>query len=232
LSVPNDPPSAPGTIVPFVARLIPCGLGILVIWGGVGYWFHAIPAWMAIVTGLGVGMCVRRNHYWSVDGKTPIINILLLGMYCWGLILAGSFTGAVAGVNHQQIWKTFRAATDEDGIEELAADMWSKRYEEAPSENPLDPEKVDPQWQQDRQQARLLWEKMAADERLNILARWRKKVDWSAELAQSLIIQQSVTVAYAGTNLYWHLAGIGTAIMLAVVSFPLPGKTDQRMNSV
>lgn len=205
-------------VIPFVMGLIPCGLGILVIWSVVGYLLHATPGWMTIVTGLGLGLCVRRNPFWSVNGQTPLINFLLLGMFCWGLILAGRFAGAVAGVNHQTVWKTFRAATDEDGIGELA---WTRRNEANTPGKPLDPQLAEAQLQQDWQQAREQWEQLTEGEKQAIRRNWRIKVDWAADLAWSMIIQQSMTVAYAGANLYWHLAGITAVVFLAIVPFRL-----------
>ena len=200
-----------------VFGLIGFASGVLVLWSAVGWWTYSIPGWMAVITGICCGMYARRHPIWTHGGQTSFLKFVTLVLGCWGLILAGRFACAVGGMNHNEVWKTFRNATDDDGIETLVGDIRMERNDAGKSLKSGDQQPLSHEAQSaaDFEIARSRWKSMNASEKEAVLKKWRVRVDWVADVAQSSVIQQAITQAYSGPNLIWHISGIVIALCLA-----------------
>jgi hypothetical protein len=125
----------------------------------------------------------------------------------------------------------YRAATDEDGIAILAGDISEEREGTvAPGGVEIHSiSAINAQTDEDLRVARLDWKSLNDEEKAGLLKRWRVSVDGVNEMAWSMIHRNSFTVAYEGTNLFWHLAGVAAAVGLSAI--PTPRQSTRGGNS-
>ncbi len=223
----NQQASSPRLSIP----LIRCSAVVLTIWAVAGWWLNATPGWLAVVTGccVGINTWCERSH--GNGSRRKLLDIAAIVLFCWALIIAGRFVCTVAAVNHSVAWLAYRATTDEDGIAILAGDISEKRKEEAMPGNVEihSASAIKSHAEEDRRQARMRWKSLNAEEKTWLLKRWRVTVEGVNQMAWSMIHRNSFTVAYEGTNLLWHLAGIALAAGLSAI--PSRRHLDRDMNS-
>lgn len=204
-------------------RLMPqiwCAALVLAIWGIVGWYLHATPGWLAVVTGGFVGINAWLEPRRENGRQLKLLDVAAMAMFCWALIIAGRFVSNVSGVNHSVVWLAHRPATDEDGIGILAADISEERVDTPLTKDATiqSPSTITAQSKKDLSEARIRWKSLSTKERSWLLDRWRVTVDGANQMAWSMIRRNSFTVAYEGTNLFWHLTGMAIAVGLIAIS--------------
>ena len=215
-------------LVRLTTGLVPCAVAVLVLWCSVGWLLQAIPGWLALATGVCVGLCSKWNRDAEAGAPSRLVHLFLVVIVCWGLILVGRFAGTIASVNHGEVWKSFRSATDDDGIGLLADEAAAESREtSAASANVAEANSVASQEPKAAalRRGREIWNSLSAVEKHSVLQRWRAKALWVDELAWSMILQQSFTQAYQGANLYWHLSGLAAALGAALIFHRPPDRS-------
>jgi hypothetical protein len=73
------------------------------------------------------------------------------------------------------------------------------------------------QAEEDLNEARMRWKTLNPEKKAWFLKRWQVAIEGINQMAWSMIHRNSFTVAYEGTNLLWHLAGIAVAVGLSAI---------------
>ncbi len=203
-----------------LAPYIWCAALVLTIWGIVGWWLQATPGWLAVVTGCAVGINAWLAPRRANGRQLKLLDVAAMAMFCWALIIAGRFVSTVAGVNHSVVWLAHRSATDEDGVGILADDISKERDDAhvAKDKTNQSPSTIKAHSEDDLSEARMRWKSLKSEEKSWFLKRWRVTVDGANQMAWSMIRRNSFTIAYEGTNLFWHLTGMAIALGLIAIS--------------
>lgn len=205
-----------------LAPLIRCAALVLTIWGIVGSRLQSTPGWLAVVTGCCVGISAWFKPHRANGKQRKLVDLAALALFCWALIIAGRFVCTLSGVNHGILWLAYRSATDEDGIAILSGDLSEERVEAAANGNAAihSVSAINAHSEEDLREARERWKSLNDEKKAWFLERWRATVNGANQLAWSMIHRNSFTMAYEGTNLFWHLTGIAVAIVLGAGSTP------------